>query len=275
MIQPYYQDEQVTLYHGDCLEVMREMDAASVDAVVTSPPYDNLRTYNGFEWDFEGTARELFRILRDGGVACWNVGDATVDGSETLTSLKQAVYFKDTVGFRVHDTMIYEKANFAHPEQVRYHQIFEYVFVLSKDAPRCFNPIKDKKNVWAGTGPFGRNTMRQKDGSLKERERNTIAEYGMRGNVWRCKTAGQENICEPIGHPAVMPYGLCRDLVLSWSDPNCVILDPFMGSGTTGLACINHNRRFIGIEIDEHYCEIAAKRIQQAQQQAMLPLEVA
>jgi len=200
-----------------------------------------------------------------GGVVCWNVGDSVVGGSETLTSFRQAIYFKDVVGFRVHDTMIYEKSNFGHPEKVRYHQLFEYVFVLSKGEPRCFNPIKDKKNAYAGTGPFGISTMRNVNGDQIKKKRNVISEFGMRGNVWLCNTAGQENPCQAIKHPAVMPFGLCRDMILSWSNPGDTVLDPFCGSGTTGLAAMETGRNSILCELNAEYCDMARQRLHNAQ----------
>lgn len=190
---------KLRILKGDSAEQLATLDAGSVQLVVTSPPYDNLRDYGGHQWNFEGTARQIQRVLCDGGVCCWNVGDSVVDGSETLNSLRQALYFVDHVGLRMHDTMIYEKLNFGQPSHNRYHQLFEYVFVLSKGLPRVFNPIKDKKNAWNGTkGTFGKNTMREADGSMGERARNVITEWGMRGNVWRGKTRGQEEICESL-----------------------------------------------------------------------------
>lgn len=244
---------QLQILIGDSAEMLRTLGAGSVHLVVTSPPYDKLRTYGGHTMDFEATARELYRVLCVGGIVCWNVGDSVVDGSETLTAFRQALFFKDTVGFRVHDTMIYQKSNFGHPEKVRYHQLFEYVFVLSKGDPRCFNPIKDKANAWAGTGPFGVSTMRQANGNQTPTKRNIIADFGMRGNVWKCKTAGQENVCSAIEHPAVMPYGLCRDLIISWSNPGDTVADCFAGSGTTAKAAIETGRKTIAIEINPDY----------------------
>ena len=138
--------------------------------------YDKLRTYGGHEWDFEGISKELFRVICHGGIVCWNVGDSVVDGSETLTSFKQAIFFKEQCGFRVHDTMIYAKTNFGHPERARYHQLFEYVFILSKGQPRCFNPIKDKPNTWAGTGSWS-NSVREPRVDVRA-TRNLISEFG-------------------------------------------------------------------------------------------------
>lgn len=241
---------------GDNVTEMSKMDAGSVQLVVTSPPYDNLREYRGFSWDFEKVAKQIYRILCDGGICCWNVGDSVVDKSETLTSFKQAIYFKEQCGFRVHDTMIYEKTNFANPSSNRYHQMFEYVFILSKNAVRCFNPIKDKPNIWAGTGTFGINTIGNSDGSRGLRNRNIITEFGMRGNVWRGKTRGQEEMCQSLPHPAMMPKWLVRDLIISWSNEGDVVLDPFGGSGTTLQEALKLKRNAIAIDCSEEYCEL-------------------
>lgn len=250
------------IFTGDNVAVMKAWPEKSIQLVVTSPPYDKLRSYNGFSWNFEAASKEIYRVLCDGGMCCWNVGDSVVDGSETLTSFRQAIYFKDVCGFSIHDTMIYEKSNFSHPEKRRYHQLFEYVFVLSKGYPRCFNPIKDKPNAWAGTGSFGTNRMRNSDGTHSERKRNIITEFGMRGNVWRCKTAGQERVCKANAHPAMMPYGLARDLILSFSNEGDIVLDPFAGSGTTCLAARENKRQWAAIEISPEYVEIFNQRLQ-------------
>lgn len=269
----YYQNDRCTLYHGDVVDCLREMADESVQCVVTSPPYDDLRTYDGSStWDFASTAQEMYRVLCEGGIVCWVVGDSVVDGSETLTSMRQAIYFKEAVGFRMHDTMIWEKTNFAHPEKCRYHQLFEYIFVLSKGKPRCFNPIKDKRNTWAGASSFGKNTMRKRNGQMKRKPRYFIADYGMRGNVWRCKTAGQENVCTAIEHPAVMPFGLCYDLVQSWSNTGDTVLDPMCGSGTTCIAALRLGRKTIGIDLNADYLSMALERIRPVLDQEQLPL---
>lgn len=250
---------------GDNRVVLPTLEAGSAQLVVTSPPYDKLRTYGGHEWEFEPVARELYRVLCDGGIVCWNVGDSVVDGSETLTSAKQAIYFKEQCGFRVHDTMIYQKYNFSSPERVRYHQIFEYVFILSKGEPRAFNPIRDKPNKTAGMAAAGVPTKRMQNGTLTKivRTVQTSAEFGMRGNVWLGATAGQEEFCTSSDHPARMPQWLARDLVLSWSNPGDTVLDPFFGSGTTGKAAELLGRNWIGIEINSEYEQLSRDRTAQ------------
>lgn len=244
-----------SVVHADCGEYLALMADGSVQCVVTSPPYDDLRTYQSdCVWDFKKVAAGLHRVLCDGGVLCWNVNDQVVDGSETLTSCKQKIFFVEECGFRVHDTMIYQKLNFSHPEKSRYHQVFEYVFILSKGAPRCFNPISDRKNATAGcVGNLGINTFTERDGSKSERPKKVTKEYGMRHNVWLGKTRGQEDMCERLDHPAMMPKWLARDLILSWSNPGDTILDPFGGSGTTARMALETGRKSISIEKNATY----------------------
>lgn len=243
-----------TIENKDSVEALRTLADGSVQLVVTSPPYDNLRTYGGHSWNFEDTAKELFRVLCDGGICCWNVADSVVNGSETLTSFRQAIYFKDVCGFRVHDTMIYEKSNGSKPDGTRYLSCLEYIFILSKGPPRCFNPIKDKKNVTAGKPCFGKHTMREKNGLMSVRkDRKIAAEYGMRSNVWKGNTRGQEDMGKNLPHPAMMPRWLARDLIISWSNPGDLVIDPFAGSFTTCVEALKLGRGAWGNDINPQY----------------------
>ena len=247
----------INLHLGDCLEVMKSLPDAGIDLTVTSPPYDNLRTYNGYSFDFEGIAKELYRITKDGGVVVWVVGDATINGSETGTSFKQALYFKE-IGFNLHDTMIYEKDGIAFPDKNRYQQSFEYMFVLSKGKPKCLNLIADRKNVSFGRKVTG--TVRNADGSTQKMAcfGQDIKEFGIRWNVWKfASTKGNVK----TGHPAMFPELLAHDHIVSWSNEGDTVLDCFLGSGTTGKVAKQLNRQFIGIEISPEYLEIAKKRI--------------
>ena len=247
------------LYNGDCLEVMKNIADNSVDLTVTSPPYDNLRTYNGYSFDFENIAQELYRVTKQGGVVVWVVGDATVKGSETGTSFKQALYFKEC-GFNLHDTMIYLKDQLAYPDTNRYYNAFEYMFVLSKGKPKSVNLIKDKANKSFGRTVSGKG--RQKDGTSKVRTRanQPVYEFGVRWNYWLLYN--QKRGIE-TQHPAIFPEQLAHDHIISWSNENDTVYDPFMGSGTTAVACQNLNRNFIGSELSKEYCDIAEERLAQ------------
>ena len=257
------------LIQGDCIDQMQRLieDNVKVDLVVTSPPYDNLRTYNdSLNWDFDifkQVADKLYQIVTDGGVVVWIVNDATINGSETGTSFRQALYFKE-IGFRLHDTMIYQKTGIPFPEQVRYYPCFEYMFVLRKGKPKTINLIQDKPN--SSKGHLICATERQVDGSLKisngYKEKRRMKEFGVRTNVWKYKTGKGNSSKNPIAfeHPAIFPLDLAKDHILSWSNPNDTVLDCFMGSGTTGVACLQTNRNFIGIELDKDYYQIAQER---------------
>ena len=258
-----------TLYHGDCIEVMAGLPDASTDLTVTSPPYDNLRTYNGTlnDWTpekWQAIIRELFRVTKQGGVVVWVVGDATINGSETGTSFRQALYAMEC-GFRLHDTMIYQKANpgGARGSNLSYWQAFEFMFVFSKGTP-SINPLMDRPNVEAGKVRRcgGR---RNRDGSKTASRLLTVSEFGRRTNVWTYSAGGTD-----LGHPAVFPEALARDHILSWSNPGDVVFDPFLGSGTTGKMAILEGRRFIGIEREPKYFDIARARISDAQRQGRL-----
>lgn len=257
------------LYLGDCLKVMKTIPDASVDAVVTSPPYDKLRTYGGHSWDFEGVAGQLWRVVKSGGVVVWIVGDSVVDGSETGTSFRQALRFME-LGFNLHDTMIYEKTGIPFPMHTRYNQSFEYMFVLSHGKPATFNPIKEptkyKRNTPAKT--------RTKDGKLEPTKYAVGKETRSRTNIWRYCTGFMRSTQDKIAfeHPAIFPDLLAQDHIKSWSNKGDTILDPFMGSGTTLVAASKLGRKAIGIEINPQYFEIACKRVQESQMQPALDM---
>lgn len=173
------------IIQGDNIKLIKQIPDNSIDLTVTSPPYDNLRSYNDYSWDFEELSKELYRVTKSGGIVVWIVSDATIDGSETASSFKQALTFISK-GFLLHDTMIYQKHNFSNPSTTRYHQIFEYMFVFSKGKLKTFNPIVDRANICAGQiGSWGKNTVTQIDGTKKERTRKINTEFGMRYNIWK------------------------------------------------------------------------------------------
>jgi site-specific DNA-methyltransferase (adenine-specific) len=252
---------------GDNCEVMRMMPSESVDLVVTSPPYDDLRAYGGHDWDFYGVAWNLKRLLRPGGVIVWNVNDETKDGGETGTSMRQALHFQ-SLGLSLHDTMIYQKKGFSFPDLTRYHQTWEYMFVFSKGKPKTFNPICDRKNETAGK-PLGGDYKRAKDGSSVVRpgseDRGDRKDFGQRFNIWLIGAGSGQSSSDAVAfnHPAIFPEALARDHILSWSNEGDIVLDPFSGSGTTAKMAKHNGRRFIGIEVNPDYVEISRKRLEQ------------
>jgi site-specific DNA-methyltransferase (adenine-specific) len=233
----------------------------SIDLVVTSPPYDDLRDYCGYTFNFDAIAIQLYRIIKPGGVVVWVVNDATIDGSETGTSFRQALKFM-MYGFSLHDTMIWEKPTFSTPGNNRYHNVFNFMFVLSKGKPKTFNPIKDRPNKYAGSCAYGKNTRRQKDGTIKEaKKRKVYNKLGMRNNVWLINHTGNERPCKEIKHPATFPVKLASDHILSWSNLHDIVLDPMIGYGTTAIAALQNGRNFIGIDVSEEYIQDANSRI--------------
>jgi site-specific DNA-methyltransferase (adenine-specific) len=247
------------IYCMDCLDGLKQLEDECVDLTVTSPPYDNLRTYNGYNFDFENIAKELYRVTKKGGVVVWVVGDSTVKGSETGTSFKQALFFKE-IGFNLHDTMIWNKGSFSFPSKNCYHQVFEYMFILSKGKPKSLNFIKDRKNLYVGErGASGR----KKDGTRNKGKSVVRDEYGKRFNIWNYSIGGGHCTKDKIAHkhPAIFPEQLAYDHIISWSNENDVVMDIFMGSGTTAKMCKIANRNYIGFEISQEYCDIAEERL--------------
>lgn len=246
---------------GNCAELMAALPPNSIDLTVTSPPYDNLRDYNGFVFPFEEIAAELFRVTKPGGIVVWIVGDATVNGSETGTSFRQALHFMD-LGFLLHDTMIYEKEmpTFAHKN--RYYPVFEFMFILSKgEPPKTTNLIKDRKNksrVYSSNKRQINGTFKRQSGAGKK-----VPPYGGRYNIWRFGTGGKKTAKDNLWkeHPAVMPLQLAKDHIVSWSNPGETILDPMCGSGQTLVAAMMTDRKFIGFDISQEYIDLTKKRL--------------
>jgi hypothetical protein len=245
---------------GDCLEVMPLL--GRFDAVVTSPPYDKMRDYGeGFSGvDCLSVIRTIAALLSNGGVCVWNVADQTVEGSETGSSFRQALAAIDA-GLRLHDTMIYERAQAFGGSSKAYLHAFEYMFIFSNGTPRKFNPLRDRKNARPGVESSTKGG-RRRDGAIPDRHRKETAEFGKRTNIWRYGVGGSN-----FDHPAVMPYQMAEDHVSSWSDASDTILDPFMGSGTTLVACQKLGRQGTGIELDPEYFQIACRRVDEATRQ--------
>lgn len=248
-------------YNESNLETMSKMPDCFVDITVTSPPYDNLRTYNGYSFNFESIAKELYRVTKQGGVVVWIVGDATIKGSETLTSFRQALYFKE-IGFNVHDTMIYRKLNPMPVKSIRYLPCFEYMFVFSKGKPKSVNLIREKT---LATGKEKYTGTQQENGKFTDYGKKRNLERD-RYNVWDVKVGSNQSAKDKIAfnHPAIFPEQLANDHIISWSNEGDLVYDPFMGSGTIAKMAILNNRNWIGSEISSEYCNIIEERIKKA-----------
>jgi site-specific DNA-methyltransferase (adenine-specific) len=250
------------LYLADCRDVLPTL--SGINGAITSPPYENLRAYGSAPpCDTFAVIREIAAVLGMGGVCMWNVADQVVNGGESGTSFKQALHAMDC-GLRLHDTMIYCKEGVTFPDSNRYHPAFEYMFVFSKGVPRHFNGIADWRNKWGGSPMHG--TDRQPSGDVTPINGigRPVLSYGLRRNWWPLANAYTG---ETKGHPAPMPYEMAAGHVLTWTAPGDTVLDPFMGSGTTGIACARLGRRFVGIEIEPRYFDLACRRIERAERQ--------
>jgi site-specific DNA-methyltransferase (adenine-specific) len=254
------------LYLDNATLFLKQIPDNIVDLVITSPPYDDLRDYNdSLTWnydEFQKIANELSRIIKKGGVIVWVVGDKVANGNKSLTSFKHALYFQ-SIGLNVFDVIIYKKTGTGPPHKNRYFNTFEYMFVLTKGRPAKVNLLSDKKNKWAGKTTFGVVSRREKDGSLTKKGRKTINDYSVRTNIWEYKNGMGFTSSNPIAHfhPAIFPEKLVEDHILSWSESGDLIVDPFMGSGTTAVVANRLGRKFIGIEINEEYYNLAIKRL--------------
>jgi site-specific DNA-methyltransferase (adenine-specific) len=250
------------IHNENCLDTMAKMKDNFIDLTVTSPPYDGLRTYNGYSFDFESIAEELYRVTKEGGVVVWVVGDATVKGSESGTSFKQALYFKEC-GFNLHDTMIYQKDN---PPPVggsnRYYQHFEYMFILSKGKPKTFNPITaERRNKWNDKRTERtKGFTRDKDGNFVKKKVSLIGDVKI-GNIWKYVVGGGNSVEYGIKHPATFPKKLANDHILSWSNEGDIVYDCFGGSGTTAILSKELKRELIISEISKEYCEVTTQRL--------------
>ena len=251
------------IYNENCLETMAKMPDNFIDLTVTSPPYDDLRNYNGYSFPFEDIANELYRITKQGGVVVWVVGDATKNGCESLTSFKQAIYFVEQCGFNLHDTMIYAKQNPIPLTHNRYEQQFEYMFILSKGKPKTFNGLKEKSKYGGEMASRTRSfykTNTENEPTIQNK-RDVISDEKLRNNIWYYIVGSTQT--GKIKHPAMFPEQLASDQILSWSNENDLVYDCFMGSGTVAKICVQTNRNYIGSEISEDYIKIIETRIKE------------
>jgi site-specific DNA-methyltransferase (adenine-specific) len=262
-----------SIIEGNCVEVMKNFDDNIIDLTITSPPYDDLRNYNGYIFPFEKIAKELFRITKQGGVVVWVVADATIDATETGTSFKQALYFKE-IGFNLHDTMIFRKRNpIPQIYRKRYNNEFEYMFVFSKGIVKTHNPIL-VDCMHAGLELNGTTYKNySKNEQVREKLANPVKDKKIKGNIWEYVVGKKQEDQEAKGHPAPFPCELVRDHIFSWTNENDIVLDPMCGSGTTPRVAYELNRKYIGIDMSTEYCKITRQRVRMIEMQSRLMFE--
>jgi len=242
------------IYSGDCFNILKLVDDDMIDLTITSPPYDNLKIYNGYSFNFNGIASELFRVTKPGGVLVWVIGDATINGNETGTSFKHALYFKE-IGFNLHDTMIWHKPNsFNFGSNNCYRNSFEYMFVFSKGKIKTVNLIQDVPTK--SKGKVLKGARKHADGKRDSVPDFVVGHFKKRDNVWDINVGGENN-----NHPAVFPESLAKDHIISWSNEGDLVLDPMCGSGTTCKMAKILGRDYIGIDLSSEYCAIARNRV--------------
>jgi len=249
-----------TVHHCRAEALLSALDSNSIDLGVCSPPYDDLRKYHGFAWNFEYIAQQTYRVLKPGGVLVWVVGDSFVEGSETLTSFEQALYFKKSAGFNMHQRFIWEKQGMPHKRPQAYLSDFEDVFVLSKGLPKTFNPIM-KRN--AKPGVKQKKWRSNTDGSESDPGWRVSPEYSILSNVWLINVGGNNVTLDDVDHPAMFPEALAERHILTWSNPGDVVLYYFGGSGTTAKMARKNGRRWLTCDLSREYCDLMERRLAQ------------
>ena len=246
------------LFVANCVDFMRDMPEGCVDLVVTSPPYDNLRDYNGYEFCFSAIANELYKVIKPGGVVVWIVGDK-INGGRSLTSFKQCIHFQE-IGFCVHDVMIYQKKNTPFMRSNAYTNCYEFMFILSKGKPKTFNAITEN-TVRSG---FEMVVQNKKSDGVNNKVLKELKKEKTKTNIWQYAVGMGGTTSDKIAfkHPAVFPEKMAYDHILSWSNKGDLVFDPMCGSGTTCKVAAKAGRRFLGVDISQDYIDIAMQRME-------------
>jgi DNA modification methylase len=252
------------ILQADCLKELAFFDDNSIDLTVFSPPYDGIRDYkNNWVFNFVELGKHLFRVTKDGGVAVVVIGDGTKNFAKSLTSFRLAVNWVDDIGWKLFESVIYKRdGNPGAWWNQRFRVDHEYILMFFKgNRPKTFHkehlmiPSKHAGKIYSGTD-------RLTNGGFKKIEPKAVNPMKCRGTVWEYSTSNTEGNRLKLQHPATFPDKLASDLILCFSEPHDVVLDPMCGSGTTCVQAKLNNRQFIGIEISEEYCDIARKRLQ-------------
>jgi len=248
---------------ADNVSLLKTLPDECIDLVVTSPPYDELRDYNGYILDLHGLGEQLLRVLKDGGICVMVIQDSTKDFAKSLTSFRTIVDWCDNIGFRLFECNIYNRQG---TEGAWWKQRFrvdhEYMPIFLKGKrPQYFDkenlkiPSKHANKVMTGANI---RTKNGKTGSRKVKINptkcpGTVMTFG--------NTCGGESKLKSK-HPAVFPNMLAYDMIECFCPPDGIVLDPFNGSGTTTLAAKSLGRNYIGIDVSDEYNKIAELRLE-------------
>ncbi len=257
--RPLFEEKQSPrgLFTADCVDFMKSMPRGCVDLTITSPPYDSLRDYKGYQFNFHEIANGLYRITAEGGIVVWIVGDR-INGGRSLTSFRQGLYFQK-IGFSMHDTMIYQKKNTPFMRSNAYTNAFEFMFVLSKGSPKTFNPLKEK-TVRHG---FEMVVYNKGSDAVNRKNLKELKKEKTKTNIWSYAVGMGGTTSDRIAfqHPAVFPEKLAEDHILSWTNEGELVFDPMCGSGTSCKMALLNRREYIGVDISEDYIQLAKQRL--------------
>ena len=247
----------------DNITYLKTLPDECIDFVITSPPYDALRDYNGYKLDLHGLGVELLRVLKDGGICVMVIQDSTKDFAKSLTSFRTIVDWCDNIGFRLFECNIYNRQGTEGEWwKKRFRVDHEYMPIFLKGKrPQYF----DKENIkipskHGGKVMTGAN-IRTKNGQTGSRKvkinptkcPGTVMSFG--------NTCGGESKLKSK-HPAVFPNMLAYDMIECFCPKDGIVIDPFNGSGTTTLAAKCLGRKYIGIDVSEEYNQIARERLE-------------
>lgn len=262
--QPYLADPDVTLLLGDALECLRGLGEGSVNAVVTSPPYADARrdvecvsTDEFPAWLVE-RLHPLLRVLRPGGSMMLNLGRRFRHGEE-LDYADESVRLLRLDGWKRIDTLIWHKPNANGRGGPYLRDCHEYAYWLAPSVT-AYRGLDDARRPYRDPDRYSRGYTAAAKGEPRKLHRRTLNPLGARpDSIFYCPISKEKG----RKHPTPMALGIAEQLVKLTCPRGGVVLDPFMGEGTTGRAARKLERRFIGIDIEERWCAEAADRLSQ------------
>jgi adenine-specific DNA-methyltransferase len=261
-LEPYYDDGQITIFNADCRDVLPSMRGA--DLVLTSPPYNIGKEYERTTplpdyLDFQRSIIEqAAAATNDGGSVCWQVGNHVDSGEVFPLDCLLYPLFKDA-GLTMRNRIVWTFGHGLHCLR-RFSGRHETIMWFSKGAPHFHLDAVRIPSKY----PNKRHYKGPRKGELSG---NPLGKNP--GDVWDIPNV-QHNHPEKTDHPCQFPVELARRLIAALVPPGGIVIDPFMGSGTTLAAAQREGRRAIGVELSEAYCEIAVRRLSQT----VLPLEI-